>query len=125
MVVKLSNEACDNGNINWDDNFEWFCDFLKEELIECNVFDGVRSKKIEEALDYIKSNGNYARSYAKGDISDDEVEIIKLAYVDDDLYSYLEDAVAEFYLNNKELIPYEKEILFTGNGKRGEINILL
>lgn len=107
MVVKLSNEAINNGNINWDDNFEWFCDFLKENLVSCCLFDEPKIMKIKMILNYIKDNGNYARNYANGEISDNEVDILKLAYTDDDIYDYLSDAIAEYYLAHKTPISYE------------------
>ena len=107
MIVKLRNEAINNGNINWDDNFEWFCNFLKENLVNCGLFDEEKTIKIKMILDYIKDNGNYARKYANGEITDNQVDIFKLAYTDDDIYDYLEDAIAEYYLTNKIPITYE------------------
>lgn len=107
MVVKLSNEAINNGNINWDDNFEWFCDFLKENLVSCALFDETKIMKIKMILDYIKDNGNYARNYSNGEISDNQVDILKLAYTDDDIYDYLSDAIAEYYLAYNTPISYE------------------
>lgn len=107
MAEKLRNEALNNGNINWDDNFEWFCDFLKEKLAYCGLFNETKNTKIEMILNYIKDNGNYARKYADGNITDDEVDILKLAYTDDDIYAYLEDVVADYYLAHKAPISYE------------------
>ncbi|WP_055669726.1 hypothetical protein [Desnuesiella massiliensis] len=113
MAEKLRNEALDNGNINWDDNFEWFCDFLKEKLASCGLFDETKNMRIKMILDYIKDNGNYARKYANGEITDDQVDICKLAYTDDDIYDYLEDAIAEYYLVHKAPISYEiKEFIY-------------
>lgn len=40
---------------------------------------------------------------------DEDLDILHLAYTEDNLYDYLNDAVAEFYLVNKEPIPYEKQ----------------
>lgn len=107
MIVKLRNEAINNGNINWDDNFEWFCNFLKEKLLSCGLFDEEKSMKIENILDYIKDNGNYAHKYANEEITDNQVDIFKLAYTDDDIYDYIEDAIAEYYLAYKSPILYE------------------
>lgn len=38
QAEKLRNEACGNGNINWDGNFEWFCKFINETLISSKLF---------------------------------------------------------------------------------------
>ena len=35
-------------------------------------------------------------------------DVLKLAYVHDDLYDYAEDAIAEFYMINSEPIVYEQ-----------------
>lgn len=107
MAVKLRNEAVNNGNMNWDDNFDYFCKFLKEKLIRCGLFDETKNKKIEMIIDYIRDNGNYARKYVNREITDDQVDILKLAYIDDDIYHYLEDAVAACYLAHKSPIAYE------------------
>lgn len=105
----LRNEAMDNGNANWDDNFAWFCDFLKDTLTQSGVFGGEKNKKLEKTLAYVKTNGEYAKAYGEGKISDEEVDVVRLAYAEDDLYDYLEDAIAEFYLVHKDPIPYEKK----------------
>lgn len=47
--------------------------------------------------------------------ADEDCDIFRLAYTGDDLYDYLNDAIAEFYLVNKEPIIYEKKILFVDN----------
>ncbi len=48
QIEKLRNEACDNGNINWDDNFSWFCDFIGDTLNNANISDAI-------ALLYVKN----------------------------------------------------------------------
>lgn len=105
----LRNEACDNGNINWDDNFAWFCDNIYNVLSEAGIFSDERCGILKKVLAFIKENGEYAKKYGEGENSYEECDPVKLAYTDDDLYDYLEDAVAEFYLANKEPIPYEKK----------------
>lgn len=106
-VVKLKNEACDNGNINWDDNFAWFCGNIYDILAGSGVFGADELRTIKEVLDFIEENGEYARAYADGEIDDSECDPLKLAYVGHDLYDYLADAAARFYLANREPIAYE------------------
>ena len=103
----LRNEAQRNGNINWDDNFEWFCDFIKNTLADTKLFDENQTKVIRGALDYIKKCGQYAYDYNTGVISDAEANPMLFAYVDDDLYDYIEDAIALFAESNPQLIKYE------------------
>ncbi len=99
-------EACSNGNINWDDNFAWFCGNIYDILAGSEIFSSDELKAIKEVLDFIGDNGKYARAYAEGKVSDSEVDPVKLAYTDDDLYDFLADAAARFYLKNKNPIAY-------------------
>ena len=108
-VEKLRCEAQDNGNMNWDDNFAFFCDNIKQTLAESKLFDAKRIDNLSRLLDFVKECGEYAGSYSAGEISDDEVDPARFAYVDDDLYDYISDAVAEFAINNPTDIPYEKK----------------
>lgn len=107
MIVKLRNEAVNNGNINWDDNFEWFCNFIKDTLVNSGLFDEAKNYNIQIVMEYIKNNGEYSLKYTNGEIDDNEVDIMKLAYTDDDIYEYIEDAIGEYYLSNSEPIAYD------------------
>lgn len=60
-------------------------------------------------MDYIKDNGNYARNFGEGAIPEEDCDVLQLAYTDDDLYDYLADATAEFYIAHREPIAYEKK----------------
>lgn len=108
-AVKLRNEACGNGNINWDDNFAWFCDNIYNVLSQSGAFSDEKCVILQKILEFIKENGEYAEKYGEGEISYEECDPVKLAYTDDDLYDYLEDAVAEFYMAYRKPIPYEKK----------------
>ena len=109
QLEALRNEALGNGNVNWDDNFAWFCDFISGTLINANVYPQPRMNNVAEAIAYIRYCGEYARSYGNGEISDDDVNPMLFAYVDHDLYDYVADAIAEFSLQHPEPIPYEKK----------------
>jgi len=113
QLEKLRGEAEDNGNINWDDNFEWFCGFIASKLKESDLFEESHMDKIEKALEYIKECGKYSALYHEGEIPDDEVDPMLFAYVDDDLYDYIADAIAVFAENNPDPIPYKgKEFIY-------------
>jgi hypothetical protein len=103
----LRNEAQGNGNINWDDNFEYFCDFIGKTLSKSGLFENDKRSKIAGCIGIIKSRGNYAHAYNNGEISDDEVNPMFFAYVDDDLYDYIADAIAVFAESNHDPIPYK------------------
>ena len=108
QLEKLRGEAQGNGNINWDANFAWFCDFIVETLRESKLFEERQMDTITGAVGYIGECGEYARRYCDGEISNDEANPMLFAYVDDDLYDYIADAIAVFAENNPEPICYEK-----------------
>lgn len=107
--AKLRREACGNGNINWDEDFAWFCDNLRGTLVGSGLLDAERCRVLEGVLALILENGEYARRYCCGEITDDDCDPVKLAYTDDDIYNYIDDAVAEFALSHPNPIPYEKK----------------
>lgn len=105
----LRNEAMDNGNKNWDDNFVWFCNLIAETLISAQLFDESEKNTLRNSLEYIKQCGEYAKQYNDGKIPDDEVNPMLFAYTDDDLYDYIEDAIARFSMENEDVIPYKNK----------------
>ena len=113
QLEKLRNEALGNGNINWDDNFAWFCDFIVRTLQESKLFEEKHMDTITGAVGYIKECGEYARRYWNGEISDEEANPMLFAYVDHDLYDYIADAIAIFAEKNPKPVYYEKKFSFT------------
>lgn len=111
-LEKLRYEAQDNGNINWDDDFVYFCDFIRDTLCSKVVLPDDEKAKIHLILNHIKECGEYARKYSEGHISDDNVDISKLAYVDDNLYDIIADAIGLLHAQSGGEIPFKmrKEI---------------
>lgn len=108
QIEKLRCEAKDNGNINWDEDFTFFCEFIKGVLCNQEIYSDDEKTRITVALDCIKKCGEYANRYNNGQISDDEVNMNKTAYVEDNLYDIVADAIGKFQLNNPEPIPHAK-----------------
>ena len=109
QLERLRCEARRNGNINWDDNYAWFCDFIAGTLLDSGLFDEKQMDTIRGAVAYLKECGDYAHRYCEGEISDAEANPMLFAYVDHDLYDYLADAIAIFAEQNPEPIPNEKK----------------
>lgn len=112
QVEKLRYEAQNNGNINWDSNFEFFCEFLQSSLCSSDAISDKEKAAVSDALQRIKSAGQVAYKFAEGEISDEELEDEfhhndDLAYVGDDLYDLICEAIGSFYIKNKVPIPYE------------------
>ena len=107
QIEKIAREAQVNGNVNWDGDFEFFCDFLKEKLTEIDVINDEEKSRVVEALAKFKEHGQYARKLYNKEISDEDFDVMKIAYVENDLYDVVRNAIGAFYAKNKELIPYE------------------
>lgn len=88
-IEKLRYEAQDNGNINWDDKFELFCDYIWDILNSWGKFD-------KESLSEIRNDLNRILEYEN-------------PYLEDDLYDRISDYIMEWYLQNKEPIKRDKD----------------
>lgn len=108
QIEKLRIEACDNGNINWCNDFSFFCNFIEKTLSEFNCFDAEKIELIHAVLEKIESCGEYARNYTEGKLLESELMIDNMAYTEDDLYDFISDAIAEFAIKNPDDILYEK-----------------
>jgi hypothetical protein len=96
-VEKLRWEAQSNGNINWDDQFEMFLDFLDDHLQREPRF----SSDIRAS---IASDLGRLRNFLPVREIVDESDAGKLPYVDDDLYDRLASHVVRFCRLNPRLI---------------------
>jgi len=105
-IEKLRGEAQDNGNINWDEDFAYFCDFLKDILVKQSIYSADTKRKITLSLNYIKACGEYAWQYSQGEIADDKVDMDRVAYVSDNLYDIVADAIGLLQKEHPEPIPY-------------------
>ena len=106
-LEKIRDEAQRNGNINWDDNYESFCTFIKDTLLGSGLFEEER-ERLAKSIEAVRKYGRYAKSYHDGEISDDDANPMLFAYVDDDLYDYITDAIAVFCEANKD--PIKRDI---------------
>ena len=106
-IEKLRCEAQDNGNINWNEDFAFFCDFIKETLLSQTIYSDEEKEKYKLILSYFKECGDYAVKYHSGQISDEDVEIEKIAYTDDNLYNIISDAIGKFNASCKKPVPFD------------------
>jgi len=98
-VERLRWEAQGNGNINWDDRFEMFVDFLENHLqCEPRFSPQVRAS--------IASDLERLRNFVPVRELVDETDAGKLPYVDDDLYDRLASHVVRFCRLNPRQIPH-------------------
>lgn len=114
QIEKLRGEAQNNGNINWDDDFAYFCNFIRETLCNQTIYTDEEKRRIELVMAYIKDCGEYAGEFYAGKISDDDLDIEKIAYTGDNLYDMIADAVGFFQSRFPDPIPFA----MNGNVKR-------
>ena len=52
-MEKIRCEAQDNGNINWDDDYSYFCDFISERLCEQPIFTAAEKDEVILIMSYL------------------------------------------------------------------------
>ena len=110
QIERLRYEAQTNENRNWNDDFLYYCDFLRANLREADCLTPEEREGVNAALVRLRSCGEVAYRYYRGEITREELEEDyngELAYTDNDLYDRVCDAIALFYRANPEAIPYE------------------
>lgn len=107
-IEEIRCEAQDDGNINWDDDHSYFCDFISKKLLEQSIFSSIEKEEITLIMSYIKECGMYAQKFYSGIIPENEVDMDKIAYTNDNLYDIICDKIGQLQKENNEPIPYEK-----------------
>lgn len=111
QIERLRHEAQSNENRNWNDDFLYYCDFLRSTLRQAQCLTPQEREDVNSALVRLRSCGEVAYRYYQGEISQEELEEDyngEVAYLDDDLYDRVCDAIAVFYQANPDPIPYER-----------------
>ena len=111
QIEKLRYEAQDNGNINWDTDFDYFCDFLSKTLSKEKQIPKEVRKQVINSLSTIKRYGQNTWKYNHGKITEEKFMkqnngILAFAYVEDDLYDTVVDAIVLFSRANPEPISF-------------------
>ncbi|MBQ8567732.1 MAG: hypothetical protein IJ446_00775 [Oscillospiraceae bacterium] len=106
QLEKLRYEARDNGNFNWDKDFEYFCTNIKDTLCSQSIYSKSDKEKITLIMEYFRECGKNSISFydeENDEINmDEQVCFEKLAYTEDDLYDIIADYIAIFHIKNKE-----------------------
>lgn len=90
------------------DDYSYFCDFISGKLTEQPIFSEVEKQEINLIMAYIKESGTYAPKFYSGKISENNVDMEKIAYVNDNLYDRICDKIGRLHKENGEPMPYEK-----------------
>lgn len=107
-IEKIRCEAQDNGNINWDDEYSYFCDFISKSLVKQDMFSETEKEEIIVIMSFIKERGEYAQKFISGAISEKDVDMEKIAYVNDNLYDIICDKIGKLQRVNPEPIYYKQ-----------------
>lgn len=107
-IEKLQHEAQANGNINWDEGFEYFCDWLLSEFAK---FDELVTymENARLILTKLKNHGTYAKLTWADDFPEPLFEPQYIAYCENALYDYLYEMVCVIYETHTEPIAFETE----------------
>ena len=90
------------------DDYSYFCDFISGKLTEQPIFSEVEKQEINLIMAYIKECGTYAQKFYSGKKSKNNVDMEKIAYVNDNLYDRICDKIGRLHKENGEPLPYEK-----------------
>ena len=52
-IEELRCEAQDDGNINWDEDHSYFCNFISKKLLEQSIFSNIEKEEITLIMSYI------------------------------------------------------------------------
>ena len=107
-IEELRCDAQDDGNINWDEDHSYFCNFISKKLLEQSIFSNIEKEEITLIMSYIKECGMYAQKFNSGIIPENEVDIDKIAYTDNNLYDIICDKIGQLQKEHNLPIPYEK-----------------
>lgn len=112
-IEALRIEAQENNNLNFDEDFAYFCDFLWNTLEESGCIPYRKMRKVARALEKIRRYGLIAADYNKGTITNRQLaELHKgsaaLSYKKDDLYDVVLEAVVMFCEKNPRPIARHK-----------------
>jgi hypothetical protein len=88
-IEKLRYEAQNNGNANWDEGFELFCQYLRDILNDDRVFGKDVLNEIRTDIDTINNS--------------------EVPYFGDELYDRITDRIIEWSLAHKGPIKREKD----------------
>ena len=117
QVEALRWEIQENGCINWDESFDYFCDFLSTEFVGLGHMDfnyvltHDERSKAHALIIGIQNMGRINVKWQAGGMSDKKFEkkIATLAtFIEDEPYDFLCDLIGKFYKFHDNIIPYEK-----------------
>ena len=86
IVEKLRCEAQDNGNVNWDYNFEYLCNFLLDTLCSQEIYNENEKESYKQILNYFIKCGNYAIAVYNKKADGKKIDMESVAYINDNLY---------------------------------------
>ena len=103
-IEALRTEAQENGNINFDEDYAYFCDFILRTLKDARCSSYPRLFRISRALATIKRYGMLAAQYNRGELSHKGRPA--LAYLENDLYDVVLEGIVDFCEANPHPLPH-------------------
>ena len=110
-IEALRTEAQENDNINFDEDYAYFCDFILQTLKAARCSPYLKLYRIARALAIIKRYGLLAAQYNRGELSWQEFLALHkgkaaFAYHDNDLYDIILEGIVDFCEANPHPLPH-------------------
>lgn len=110
-IEALRTEAQENDNINFDEDYAYFCDFILQTLKAARCSPYLKLYRIARALATIKRYGLLAAQYNRGELSWQEFLSLHkgkaaFAYHDNDLYDIILEGIVDFCEANPHPLPH-------------------
>ncbi len=110
-IEALRTEAQENDNINFDEDYAYFCDFILRTLKAARSSSYFKLFRISRALAAIKRYGTLAAQYNRGELGEQEFLALHkgrpaFAYHDNDLYDIVLEGIVDFCEANPHPLPH-------------------
>lgn len=105
-LEKMQFEIQDNGMINWDEDYDYFCDFLTKNLKEVS---GLTDEQRVTALRAVSKITEQGKMAMESNAEEKDMQWLYNDMMNDEFYAPIYDAIALFYKSNREEIAYKHE----------------
>lgn len=111
QIEALRTEAQQNDNINFDEDYAYFCDFILQTLKDARCSSRLKLFRISRALKTIQRYGMLAAQYNRGELDEQEFSSLHkgrpaFAYQENDLYDIVLEGIVDFCEANPHPLPH-------------------
>lgn len=97
QIEKLRYEAQNNGNANWEEEYESYCRFIGKTLCAQDIFTEEEKRQFRLILNFFSRSGRYSVRIMNGEITEEEFDPDMLTWAEDNLYDILADGAGKMW----------------------------